>query len=73
MLLKILGKKLYEGNIGCGIFDLQKAFDTVEHDILLAKLEHLASVIKQINGLNPTSLTENNLFPLIVMYLIKPL
>ena len=34
-------KNLDERNIGCGIFvDLQKAFDTVEHDNLLDKLEH---------------------------------
>ena len=32
---------LDDGNIGCGVFvDLQKAIDTVDHQILLAKLNH---------------------------------
>ena len=34
-------KAFDDGNIGCGVIvDLQKAFDTVDHQILSAKLNH---------------------------------
>ena len=34
-------KALDDGNMGCGVFaDLQKAFDTVDYQILLARLNH---------------------------------
>ena len=40
-LIESIGKALDEGNFACGIFlDLQKAFDTVDHTILINKLQH---------------------------------
>ena len=43
-LIKInenMRKTLDDVNIGCGFFlDLQKVFDTADHQILLAKLHH---------------------------------
>ena len=40
-LLESIQKALDDGQFACGIFiDLEKAFDTVSHDILLEKLNH---------------------------------
>ena len=41
IIRKDIRKNLDEGKVECSIFvDLQKAFDTVDHNILLVKLEH---------------------------------
>ena len=40
-LTKSIKEALDQGKYGCGIFvDLQKVFDTVDHNILLGKLKH---------------------------------
>ena len=40
-LTEMIRKALHEEKFACGVFiDLQKAFDTVDHGILLSKLNH---------------------------------
>ena len=45
-LLEIIEKALDGGEIACEIFiDLEKALDTVSHDILLKKFYHVTQII----------------------------
>ena len=40
-IVECVRKCLDNGEFACGVFvDLQKAFDTVDHNILLSKLDH---------------------------------
>ena len=50
-------KALEDGNIGCGVFVvLQKAFDTVNNQTLITKLNHYEIREFQMIGLNPICL-----------------
>ena len=55
---------LDHGKIAGGVFvDFQKAFDTVNHSILIKNLITMELEEKSVNGLLPISATENNLYP----------
>ena len=62
-ITEIIRKALDDGNIGCGVFvDFQKAFDTVDHQIQLAKLSHY--------GILGVSNDKNHIYLIVVsMYL----
>ena len=62
-------KAIDNGEITCGVFlDLQKAFDTNDHDILFSKLEHYG--IHRVPLIwSKTFLTNNtNMFPAKILY-----
>ena len=60
-LTESIRKSLDEGNLGCSIFvNLQKASDTVEHDILSLNLNIMVCVVLLMNGLNLLSQIENS-------------
>ena len=69
----MIRKNLDKGNIGSGIFvDLQNAFDTVEHNILLGKLEYYSICGMANNWFDFYLLDRNNFFqqrcPLVLMF-----
>ena len=71
-ITNMIRKNLDKGNIGSGIFvDLQNAFDTVEYNILLGRLEYYSICGMANNWFDFYLLDRNNLFQQMVIYPIK--